>query len=97
MVPGRLGICEPPPEANVLDPDLLFVPVVAFDRRGQRLGYGAGYYDLTLATLRAERQVVAVGVAYAAQEVLFVPAEAHDQALDVVVTESDTILCAEEA
>ncbi len=95
MVPGRMAIPEPPAAADVLVPDLLFVPLAAFDRRGHRIGYGAGYYDRTLAALRATKTVTAIGLAYAAQEVLFIPDEAHDEPLDVVVTEKDTILCAD--
>ena len=95
MVPGRMAIPEPPPEAEVLEPDLLFVPLAAFDRRGHRIGYGAGFYDRTLADLRAKKTITAIGLAYATQEILFIPSEEHDQALDFVVTEKDTILCAD--
>lgn len=94
MVKGRMDIPEPPSCADNVEPDVLFVPLAAFDRRGHRLGYGAGFYDMTLAALRAKKEVTAVGVAYAAQEVLFIPEEPHDQPLDVVVTEKDTIVCA---
>ncbi len=94
MVSGRMDIPEPPPDAEAVVPDLLFVPLAAFDRRGHRIGYGAGFYDRTLAALRRQRSVVAVGVAFAGQEVLFVPAEAHDEPLDFVVTEKDMIACA---
>ena len=97
MVPGRMAIPEPPSGADVLEPDLLFVPLAAFDRRGHRIGYGAGFYDLTLAGLRARKDVTAVGLAYAAQEVLFIPEEAHDEPLDFVVTEKDTIVCTDAA
>ena len=93
MVAGPMDILEPSAAADVLAPDLLFVPVAAFDRRGQRLGYGAGFYDRTLAFLRAEREIVAVGVAYAGQETLFIPNEPHDEPLDLVVTETETIAC----
>ncbi|WP_237477251.1 5-formyltetrahydrofolate cyclo-ligase [Lichenibacterium dinghuense] len=87
LVPGRFGTAEPAPEAAERDPDLLFVPLAAFDRRGFRLGYGAGFYDGALARLRAVRPVLAVGVAFAAQEVPAVPTEPHDQPLDAVLTE----------
>ncbi len=93
MVKGRMDILEPPPEAEVVEPDLLFVPLAAFDRRGHRIGYGAGFYDATLAALRKDKDVTAIGLAYAAQEVLFIPAEPHDQPLDFIVTEKDTIVC----
>ena len=97
MVRGRMDIAEPPAEAEVLEPDLLFVPLAAFDRRGHRIGYGAGFYDMTLAKLRATKSVTAVGLAYAAQEVLFIPQEAHDEPLDFIVTEKDTIICTDAA
>ena len=92
LVAGRMGIMEPPPQAEVLEPDLLFVPLAAFDRRGHRIGYGAGFYDRTLARLRAAKPIVAIGVAYACQEVLFIPNGEHDQPLDMVLTEKELIL-----
>ena len=95
MVPGRMAIPEPPSEAEALEPDLLFVPLAAFDRRGHRIGYGAGFYDRTLEGLRAKKTITAVGLAYSTQEALFIPSEGHDQPLDFVVTEKDTILCAD--
>ena len=95
MVSGKMGIQEPPADAETLEPDLLFVPLAAFDRRGHRIGYGAGFYDRTLADLRARKEITAVGLAYADQEVLFIPSEDHDQPLDFVVTEKDTIVCAD--
>ena len=95
MVPGRMAIPEPPPEAKMLEPDLLFVPLAAFDRRGHRIGYGAGFYDRTLEELRAKKTITAIGLAYSTQETLFIPSEDHDQPLDFVVTEKDTILCAD--
>jgi len=90
-VPGQLRIPEPPPHAPALDPDLLFVPLAAFDRRGHRIGYGAGHYDLTLAKLKARKPIVAVGVAYGVCEVEAVPDEAHDQPLDYVLTDRELI------
>src|SRR6266496_1411393 len=73
---GRLGILEPQADANEVIPDILLVPLAAFDRAGHRIGYGAGHYDLTLAGLRARKPVVAVGLAYGAQEIPAVPATA---------------------
>lgn len=93
LLPGPWGIGLPSRDAPVVEPDVLFVPLAAFDRRGSRLGYGAGYYDATLAALRHRKPVRAIGVAFACQEVLFLPREEHDQPLDLVVTERDTILC----
>ena len=97
MVTGRMSIPEPPADAEIVVPDVLFVPLAAFDRRGHRIGYGAGFYDRTLAGLRAKKEIVAIGIAYAAQEVLFVANDAHDEPLDLIVTEKDTILTVESA
>jgi 5-formyltetrahydrofolate cyclo-ligase len=91
LVPGVWGIREPPPGAPELQPDILLVPLLAFDRRGHRIGYGAGYYDLTIAQLRAKKPIAAVGIAFAAQEVEIVPRTAFDAQLDLVLTESETI------
>lgn len=86
LIENRHGIMEPAGGA-VVKPDILVVPLLAFDRRGHRLGYGGGYYDATIAALRAEKPVVAAGFCYAQQAVLFnLPAETHDVALDWVIT-----------
>ncbi len=81
-----MGVMGPPHEADLLEPDILIVPVVAFDDAGHRLGYGKGYYDVTLETLRSRRSILAVGIAYAAQRVPALPHEPHDQKLDWVLT-----------
>jgi 5-formyltetrahydrofolate cyclo-ligase len=91
LVPGIWGIREPGPEAPEVQPDILLVPLVAFDRSGYRIGYGAGYYDLTIAQLRANKPIAAVGIAFAAQEVETVPRTAFDARLDLVLTENQTI------
>ncbi len=91
LVPGVWGIREPPPAAPELQPDILLVPLLAFDRDGHRIGYGAGYYDLTIAQLRAKKPIAAVGIAFAAQEVESVPRTAFDARLDLVLTENETI------
>jgi 5-formyltetrahydrofolate cyclo-ligase len=93
---GAMSIREPLEEAPVVDPDLLFVPLACFDRRGHRIGYGAGYYDRTLTNLRAIKPVHAVGVGYGVCEVDAVPYETHDQSLDAVVTDLETILFSEQ-
>ena len=90
---GQWGIREPMPEAPEVDPDILLVPLAAFDRRGYRIGYGAGYYDLTLNDLRARKPITAIGIAFAEQEIDVVPALSHDARLDLVVTERDVIDC----
>lgn len=94
---GSLGEPAPSPELPLVEPDLLLVPLLAFDRAGYRLGYGGGYYDRTLAKLRAERQIIAVGLAFAAQEVPAVPHEPHDQRLDWVVTEREAVWIGQDA
>ncbi len=88
---GVWGIREPKPEAPEVFPDILIVPLVAFDRAGDRLGYGAGYYDMTIARLRSMKPVVALGLAFAAQEVTGLPKTARDQRLDFVLTEREVI------
>ncbi len=90
---GQWGIREPKPEAAEVAPDILLVPLAAFDRAGQRIGYGAGYYDMTIAALRAKKRVTTVGLAFAAQEISEVPATPRDEALDLVLTERETIDC----
>ena len=91
LIAGVWGIREPKPEAAVVDPDILLVPLLAFDRAGHRIGYGAGYYDLTLAQLRARKPVIAVGLAFAAQEIAAVPATPRDARLDLVLTEREVL------
>ncbi|MEQ8651758.1 MAG: 5-formyltetrahydrofolate cyclo-ligase [Kiloniellales bacterium] len=85
------GTSEPPANAPEIEPQVLIVPLLAFDRQGYRLGYGGGFYDRTLAKLRAKGSVLSIGAAYAAQEVDSVPREATDLALDWVVTEREAI------
>ena len=85
---GRLGILEPSAEAKEVIPDILLVPLAAFDRAGHRIGYGAGHYDRTLEQLRKMKAITAVGIAAAVQEVEAVPALLHDAALDYVLTET---------
>ncbi|MEM7679640.1 MAG: 5-formyltetrahydrofolate cyclo-ligase [Pseudomonadota bacterium] len=83
---GRFDIMEPDSK-DYIEPDILIVPMLAFDRRGYRLGQGGGYYDSTLADLRARRDILAVGYAYASQACLFnLPTEDHDQKMDLIIT-----------
>jgi 5-formyltetrahydrofolate cyclo-ligase len=91
LAAGVWGIREPKPEAPQVDPDVVLVPLLAFDRAGARVGYGGGYYDLTLARLRARKPVMAVGVAYAIQEIEQVPTTPRDAVLDLVLTEREVI------
>ena len=88
---GQWGIREPLPQAAQVDPDILLVPLAAFDRAGHRIGYGAGYYDMTIHALRAKKKVAAIGIAFAAQEIPRVPATERDERLDFIMTERETI------
>jgi len=84
---GPLGILEPSPAAAELIPDIMLVPLAAFDPEGHRIGYGAGHYDYTLAHLRKMKAIVAIGTAFSVQQIKAVPALPHDVALDYVLTE----------
>ena len=90
MLPGEFGALIPA-EGAWLEPEVLIVPLLAFDRRGYRLGYGGGFYDRTLERLRSRRATLAWGFAFAAQEVAEVPIEPTDQPLDAVLTETGLI------
>ena len=91
LASGVWGIREPKADAAEVAPDILLVPLLAFDRQGHRIGYGAGYYDMTIGKLRAMKPVVAVGIAYAAQEIGSVPVTPRDARLDLVLTEREII------
>ena len=86
LVPAAFGVSEPSSSAPRLEPDLLFVPLAAFDAEGFRLGYGGGFYDRTLAALRALKPVAAIGLAYDEQRVDQVPREPTDARLDAILT-----------
>ena len=90
---GPMGIAEPLALAPAMQPDVLFVPLAAFDRRGHRLGYGAGNVDRTLTILRGSKRVRAIGIAFAAQEEPSLPIEPHDEPLDTIVTEREIVVC----
>jgi len=93
LLSGVWGIRELGPEAPEVFPDIMIVPLLAFDRSGHRVGYGAGYFDLTINALRAHKTVLAVGIAFAAQEIHQVPATPRDARLDLVLTEQEVIDC----
>jgi 5-formyltetrahydrofolate cyclo-ligase len=93
LVPGVWDIPIPPETAAEVLPDVLLVPLLAFDRKGYRLGYGGGFYDRTLEKLRALKKVTAIGVAYGAQMVDEVPLGVHDAPLDYIMTENETSKC----
>jgi 5-formyltetrahydrofolate cyclo-ligase len=91
LIPGEFGALIPADGAWI-EPEVLIVPLLAFDARGYRLGYGGGFYDRTLQFLRAKRPTLAVGFAFSAQQVAEVPIDQNDQRLDAIVTEQGLIL-----
>ena len=86
LIKTRFGTREPPTSAPEVQPSVLIVPMLAYDARGYRLGYGGGYYDRTLEALQ-DASVRTIGLAYAFQKVALLPRERHDEPLDAVVTE----------
>ena len=91
LAAGVWGIREPKPDAPEVLPDVVIVPLLVFARDGHRIGYGAGYYDMTIAGLRAKKTIHAVGIGFAAQEIASVPSTPRDARLDLVLTEDDVI------
>lgn len=91
MIKGDFGAFIPK-TGDWVEPEILIVPLVAFDAKGGRLGYGGGFYDRTLEMLRAKRPTLAIGFAYAGQEAQSLPLEATDQPLDMIVTEHGIIV-----
>lgn len=87
----RYGVMTPAGDAEEVRPMIVVTPLLAFTRAGDRLGYGGGYYDRTLAALRAEGDVLAVGFAFAAQEATRIPRARGDEPLDWIVTEREAI------
>jgi 5-formyltetrahydrofolate cyclo-ligase len=88
LEPDAAGIPSPTDAAETLVPDMLVIPLLAFDDEGYRLGQGGGYYDRTLAALRSLGPVFVIGLAYAGQRVAAVPRDPHDQPLDAILTET---------
>jgi 5-formyltetrahydrofolate cyclo-ligase len=91
LIKGGFGVREPGPDAPECFPKALLVPLAAFDRACHRIGYGKGHFDRAIAALTAMHPVLAVGLAFSAQEVDRVPAEPHDRRLDLIVTEAEII------
>ena len=91
LTPGPLGIPQPSPDARQVVPDVVLLPLAAFDRSGHRIGYGAGYYDRTLTQLRGIKKIVAIGLAFAVQEIAAAGSLPHDAAMDFVLTEAEMI------
>ncbi|MGI9404126.1 MAG: 5-formyltetrahydrofolate cyclo-ligase, partial [Hyphomicrobium sp.] len=93
MATATWGIAEPLPSQPVCDPDVVLVPLLAFDAQGFRLGYGGGLYDRSLQRLRKLKPIVAVGIGFDEQKIDAVPLLDYDQALDWVLTPSGPLLC----
>ncbi|MDR7038183.1 5-formyltetrahydrofolate cyclo-ligase [Methylobacterium sp. BE186] len=91
LVRGGFGLSEPRDELPPLDPTALIVPLAAFDRRGQRIGYGRGYFDHAISRLGANGPVLTIGIAFSVQEIEEVPAEPHDRPLDHLMTEAGPV------
>ena len=91
LVKGGFGVREPGPDAPEVFPKALLVPLVAFDRRGGRIGYGKGHFDRAIAALEEQHPTLTIGLAYAVQEIDEVPVEPHDRLLDVIITEAELI------
>jgi len=89
LIDEAFGTQAPATTATVVEPDILIVPLLAFDRAGYRLGYGGGFYDRSLQKLRRTKRVLAVGVAFAGQETGTVPRDENDQPLDWIITERE--------
>ncbi len=88
---SRFGVLEPSKFHPSTTPDVVILPLLAFDRHGMRLGYGGGYYDRTLNALRRKGEVLAIGVAYHDQEMDDIPHDAYDQKMDALVTDQAVI------
>lgn len=88
---GPFGTSHPPESAGVIVPQVLIVPLAGFDRRGNRIGYGGGFYDRTLEQLRSNSDAAAIGLAFSTQELPRIPAESFDQPLDLIVTDQEII------
>jgi 5-formyltetrahydrofolate cyclo-ligase len=88
---GPFGTMHPAVRAPIVTPDILLLPLMAFDGTGHRLGYGAGYYDRTVAALRRHGDVVTVGIAYDEQQIDALPVDGHDQRMDAVMTDQRTL------
>lgn len=91
LVSGPFGTLHPADSQPVLVPQVLIVPLAGFDARGNRIGYGGGYYDRTLQLLRETAPVTAIGLAFAVQELPDIPAEPFDQPLDLIVTDQGPV------
>lgn len=91
LEPGSFGTSHPPADSPQLRPQVLIVPLAGYDAAGNRLGYGGGFYDRTLEMLRRDGPTVAIGLAYAVQQIRHIPTEPTDQPLDMIVTDQSVI------
>ena len=89
---GAFGTSHPPETHEIMVPQVLIVPLVGFDRHGSRIGYGGGFYDRTLAELRGQGPVTAIGLAWAGQELAHIPVEPTDEPLDAIVTDRGILM-----
>jgi len=87
LIAGKFGIPEPPADSAALVPDILLVPLLAFDEKRHRLGYGGGFYDRTLARLKPQKKTLAVGLAYEMQLYNILPHEPNDVRMDIIITD----------
>lgn len=87
LIANKYGIKEPSPSSPDILPDIILVPLLAFDRQLHRLGYGGGYYDRTINEIRQRKKIITIGLAYSRQAVAELPKDLHDVQLDMVVTE----------
>ncbi len=93
LIKGKFGVDVPVENAAVIVPDVLLVPLVAFDAAGHRLGYGAGYYDRAIHALRQKnKELRAIGMAFSSQQVGNIPAESTDEKLDAIITEQGIVV-----
>lgn len=93
LIEAGFGTKGPKADARALDPEVLLIPMAAFDRTGNRIGYGAGFYDTAIERLETVRPVMKIGIGFSAQEVPAVATEDHDAVLDFVMTENEWIDC----
>ncbi|MEM9207418.1 MAG: 5-formyltetrahydrofolate cyclo-ligase [Pseudomonadota bacterium] len=91
LIEAGFGTKGPSEAAPVIAPEILFVPLSVFDRKGNRIGYGAGHYDRAFERLEAQRNIYAIALAFACQETDHVPSEPHDRRMDLVITENEVI------
>ena len=87
---NKYGILEPE-ITNIVYPDILFVPLVAFDKKLNRLGYGGGFYDRYIQKISKIKKVVKVGLAFSFQKLKTIPVNKHDKKLDIIITEKEII------